>query len=376
MTQLQQASRFRFLPSGKWVRRPVELTPRKKAIRYLCRLAAAFTALMIGSYLFVEAAGLRFCQPWTMQMMHKVRYFQTEVHHPEVVYVGTSQIHNSVMPMVIAEEAQTLGQRIGVQHNLAVPGADVEISWVLARDLLVGEKRPRVLVVGVFPLILSREHRGSEFFPRYGSFTDVADRVWHGEASLSDLGMVSRRGLENLLQLPFYRLRKVLPGYKAEFLAESQGGSWVPRMLDQPAQRTDEEWQRVLTNINRGDLSQMTFGDDTRPARILKQFRDLARERGMELIIVLPPQRLEAAAFYQRYHDWMNDFCQREGIRYLNCNDERAYGRDDFVDPYHLNVRGAMKFSRTLAPHVLQALARSHQADRANPSSSAGVHSE
>ncbi len=365
MTQLQQPVRFRFLPSGRWVKKPVEPTAKSKAIRYLVRLAATFTFLLVGSYLFVEWAGLRFYQPWTMQMMHKVTYFQSNVIHPEVVYLGTSQVHNSVMPMVIDAEAKKLGFQIATQHNLAVPGADIEISWVLARDLLKGDRLPKVLVVGVFPLILSKEHKGSEFFPRYGNLSDVADRVWHGEGALSDLGMVSRRGLENLLQLPFYRFRKVLPGYRWDFLEESQGGSWVPRMADQPASRTDQEWQQVLLNINRGDVNQMTFSNDTRPARILNKFRDLAKERGMVLLVILPPQRLKATQFYNRYDTWMTNFCQQEGIAYFNLNDEDAYDRDDFVDPYHLNVKGAEKFSRALTPYIIQAVKQTRSKEAA-----------
>src|SRR5262249_47343409 len=110
---------------------------------------------LTAAHLLVESCDLRFCQPFRHEHMAKVRFFQVEVPEVDVVYLGSSQVHLGVMPPVIAQMAAEHGVKLGPQYNLAVPGAELEVSYILARDTLKGPRTPRLLVLGLMPVLMA-----------------------------------------------------------------------------------------------------------------------------------------------------------------------------------------------------------------------------
>lgn len=358
MTKLQQ-SPWRSTSRG-WLWMPPPVTarpapsPRRQAIRHIALLALGCAGLIALSYLAVEALSLRFVQPWRLDHHHKVRFFQVEVTRPDVVYLGTSQVLNGVMPAVVAEAAAGAGRPFAnVGYNLAVPGAELEISWILARDLLHGDHQPRHLVLGVFPLIVAGgQGWAPDFYHRYGTLSDVAHRAWAGDVPWSQVAAVSMRGVENLLQWPFYRLKKPIRDFNWTHLRQSHGGTFLPSEAGNEIKEKAGLWEQVADDVNKVDASRLRFADDTHAAELLRRFRDLARERNIKLTIIYPPQRTDQAAFERRYQAWMTDFCQREGLTYLDLNRTDTFQRGDFTDPYHLNARGAYRFSQLLGQRL------------------------
>jgi hypothetical protein len=358
MTKLQP-SPWRSTSRG-WLWMPPPVTarpapsPRHKAIRHVALFALGCLGLIILSYLVVEALSLRFVQPWRLDHMHKVRFFQVEVKRPDVVYLGTSQVLNGVMPAVVAEAAAAAGRPFAnVGYNLAVPGAELEISWILARDLLHGDQQPRHLVLGVFPLIVAGGQRWApDFYHRYGTLTDVAQRAWVGDVPWSQVAAVGMRGVENLLQWPFYRLKKPIRDFHWTHLRQSHGGTFLPSEADGEITEKAGLWEQVAADMEKVDVSRLRFADDTHAADLLRRFHALARARNFKLTIFYPPQRIDQPAFEARYHAWMRDFCQREGLTYLDLHHTGTFQRRDFTDPYHLNARGAYRLSQLLGQRL------------------------
>ncbi|HMP04189.1 MAG TPA: hypothetical protein PKD86_11390 [Gemmatales bacterium] len=331
--------------------------PRARPLRYLAALAFGLVAAVVGSYVLVEALELRFVQPWRLDHHHKVRFFQVEVLDPAIVYLGTSQMLNGVMPAVVAEAAQTAGRPLAnVGYNLAVPGAELEISWILARDLLHGVHRPRHLVLGVFPMILAGGQQWApDFYHRYATLGDVAARAWAGDVPWSQVASVGLRGVENLLQWPFYRFKKPIRDFNWTHLRASHGGTWLPSEAEREPELKDELWAKVQADIEQCDTRALTFHDATPAAELLRRFAALAREREMTLTLVYPPQRTGQPAFEGRCRTWLADFCARQGLTWIDL-DVPEFERADFTDPYHLNARGAAQFSRRLGARLAERL--------------------
>jgi hypothetical protein len=266
------------------------------------------------------------------------------------------------MPPLVQEETGLTG------YNLAVPGANLEISWVLARDLLQGEKRPQVLVVGIFPVIMDANNRNAlDFYCRYAALADIAEHVQEGNLPPSALATASLRGLENLLQAPLYPFKKPPLRYRPDYLRLSQGSSWLPAQRNEAFTVPATEWtkrQQHFATETDPVHPVFHFHDDSRPARTLLRLQALAAERGFHLLLVQPPQALEQPTVDARFRAWMTTFCEQHHLTYLDLHTGHHYAHADFADPIHLNARGAAKFSRQLAPLLLR-----HTASPPSPTS-------
>jgi hypothetical protein len=356
MTRVQQTSPL--------VRPAERSAPRRLLGRvWLSRFCIAFVAVVMSSYFLVEALELRFCQPFRCDHMNKVLFFQKEVRDPSVVFMGTSQMHMGVMPAIVELEAAKRGKPLGTTHNLSVPGADLELSWIVARDTLTGRRRPKVLVVGVFPLIMAADRRSpaAEYVTWYGSLSDVAGHVFQGDAPVSALLTTPFRGLQNLIQYPLFRSKKPILCFRWEYLRQCQGGWWLPEDVAKSSPVPHEEWERGLAHA--GEAQNLVFRDDSRPAKLLLAFRDLASERGMKFHVVYPPQHPDfnrvtiLPGCESNFHTWINDFCSRNGIAYHDLSDPEHHDNADYHDVLHLNARGAERFSRRLADMLTAELA-------------------
>ncbi len=350
MSQLQAAP-------APTVARPTPAAPavRRGPTRWFGRFAVAFVAVVAGTYWLVEALELRFCQPFRCDHMNKVLLFQREIRRPSVVYLGTSQMHMGVIPAVVEGEAARRGKTLAPSYNLAVPGADLELSWIVARDTLTGDRRPQLMVVGVFPLIMAadRPSPAAEYLCWYGNFGDIADHVAIGDVFPSALLTAPFRGLENLVQYPLFHAKKPIQGFRLDYLRRSQGACWLPEDAAKAPVVAAAEWQRELNNLGRPQ--ELVFRDDSRSARLLCSFRDLARARDMKLVVVYPPQHPDyqrlsmSAACEFDFRWWIDDFCRRQGIAYRDLDDPELHDHADYHDSLHFNARGADHFSRRLA---------------------------
>ncbi len=366
---------------GATARKPVDrrLEPAHKPKPWLGPFLFSLVAAVLIAYLMVETLGLRFLQPFTAPDMLKVRFFQKEVLDPAVVFVGNSQIHYGVMPPVIAEAAESRGASAS-GFNLALPGSPLDVNCILARDLLKGRQKPRVLIVGVMPLELEAGGRvEAELLGRYGDLDDILRAIRRGDLPPTQLVAGSFRGVENLLQAPFQSFKKPIHAYRYDHLKKGLGGWWAPEHVGEAAAVPPDTWRAMLAKLGDrlgdrpGDrlpeARVFDFRDDSPPAEHLRAFRDLARQRGMRLVLVQPPQhpdygkRLYAPGTEERCWAWLARFCQTQDMTYWDLNECGAYRHEDFADPVHLNARGAAKFSRRLGERLAEKLVHLNSSD-------------
>jgi hypothetical protein len=350
-------------------------TPRKAPWRILIRWLGGFllggVMTLLTAHLVVEGCDLRFCQPFRHEHMHKVRFFQVEVPAVDIVYLGSSQVHFGIMPAVVAAAAAEQGIELGPQYNLGVPGAELEVSYILARDTLKGPRTPRLLILGMMPVLMARDEAAPELVCRYGNISDVSGLVVQGELPAESIVAAGFQGAEVLLQYPFYHLRKPTRAFRWDHLRLSQGCWWLPEDVATTVPPTAEQWGGIFDAF--GPPKPLHFDDESRAAKVLCAIRDLAVERDIRLIVVYLPQhpqlfqRKYATGSEERYGAWMTDFCRREAIAYVDHSEPDRYTCDDFMEPMHLNARGAEKLSRRLAAAILTPTAREGVCSGASP---------
>jgi lysophospholipase L1-like esterase len=146
-------------------------------------------------------------------------------------------------------------------------------------------------------------------------------------------------------------------------LRKSQGGWWLPEDAANAPVVTPDVWGTMLGKVVKG--KDLQFRNDSRPARLLRSFRDLAAERGIQFTVVYLPQhpdflrRSYTSMSLDRYQPWMSEFCRDQQIPYIDLNKNPDFEHADFADPVHLNARGAAKLSRLIARTVLATYAAS-----------------
>lgn len=339
--------------------------PKRPYARRLFWGLAIFVLLIVVSHWLVEALELRFCQPFGDSHMNIAYFFQREVRDPGVVYLGSSQMHNGIIPALVEEEAARHGCDIGKGFNLGIGHSGLEVAWIVARDMLNGPRQPKVVVVGVAPLLLAHETRELKSnLTGYGNLADAVDSWKRRSLRLGDLDDVVFRPGRTLVHYPFRELRqKPDSSYATEHLRQAQGGRWLPEHANWARLPSPKVWERNLKQLRGCGLPTLTFRDDSRHAQLLLSFQDLCTEKGMRLLLVYPPQhpeynrRMLPPGAEEAFETWIADFCSRRRIAYHDFSKTVDPDSGDFGDAVHLNGRGAAEFSRAIAPVIADVFA-------------------
>ncbi len=337
--------------------------PSNRSWRFVIAYAAGLVGTVAVAYGLMEALELRFSQPFTFSQANRAYYYQAHVKHPDVVYLGSSRIALGVIPDVVAAELTARGAPIGRGYNLGILGGDLAIHRIVARDCLKGDRRPRLVVLGVSPFVVSEGSQHLYHAHRYGNLADILDHVRAGWMGPLDLVSDSIRGVENLMQFPLRGVMKPDPRHRDKHLAQSHGGWWLPQEAEHAPAPGPAPFQQA-------PVDKFRFDDHTRPALALKQIQTLTRDRKMRLVVVQCPRHPQdpagaaGAGVLDRYRQWIETFCRRRSIEYHGCDEQPSFKLDDFHDLNHLNAKGATTFSRWIAAVVAPLVERGHGGGR------------
>jgi lysophospholipase L1-like esterase len=153
------------------------------------------------------------------------------------------------------------------------------------------------------------------------------------------------------------------PGYRRTLLDELlatrdvSSGNRQMALLDQAFRKgtegTLEHWQRLGFDPGRPTPPQ-------RWESLMRRFAELARERGLRLVLVKEPVRDERQIWKQEFHAVLDRLGAEYGLPVVDPAPALAAagGRDLFMDPVHLKPQGLAIVARELAPVVRAALER------------------
>lgn len=287
---------------------------------------------------------------------------------PDVAIVGSSRAHYGLPPSALdrcltdalGRPTQTLAA-----NRLA---ASLYAADIVARDLFAGAAAPRALVVEVAPESLHGEH--FELAYNVASTADVADiPECLGAVPLSACVRPLVRGVENAA---FLLHRGWTDHRHIEWMALFHGGGQYcyddaactarnEAYDDAHRGRWDTRVLKVLPEVRTKRFADYIVGSGL-PSAHFVALLDRARSDGARVFVVnMPVSALYAEQIppeaHAAWHAWITATIAAHGARFLDYDTaEWRARRELFLDPDHLNARGALALSRDLCGELTDAL--------------------
>ena len=252
-------------------------------------------------------------------------------------------------------DPKTFEAQLGVKaYNLAVPGTPTTLTYAMLRRVLKAGATPKVLVIGQTSLAGNAWAHVDQF----GEFLSVGECMalaW----SYRDTDLLG--ALLTARALPSLRYRKslqsMIQGKVDESQAEARWQAWAAlrgaelnTLGAAEGRRMDPAIEARLTSQNRQV--------DTVLERYLRRLTDLAHEKGITVIWLIPPftpklqAKRESLGLDGLQTRSINAIHSRmSGVILLDAR-RSGYRSDDFFDELHLNSRGASKLTREIAATI------------------------
>jgi hypothetical protein len=309
-------------------------------------------ALMIVVECTLAGNNLEFKHFFTYDWVMTGRWVTQRARGREILCFGDSLVKFGVAPRILEER---LGGRA---YNFAVCGGQASTSYFLLRRVLDSGARPDTIVVDFIPHLLARG-------PRHNN------RQWPELVTLSEFVDLIR-ATQNTAFATSLALAKLVPSVKDRFeirenLLAALGGQRVAlrEELLERERSCDTHQGAILApavphtprtfDLSHWEEFPRIWSCHPVNAGYLERFLNLAQSRGISVFWVLPPVSPEAQARRERLgiERSYRAFVRQVQSRFSNLTvvDGRHTGLDSsvFVDPLHLDHRGAAALSAGLA---------------------------
>ncbi len=287
------------------------------------------------------------------------------------VFAGDSRMRYGLKPAALEKRLEITAANIAEPLNL---GGD---PWTLLRTLQLLPDSIRSGLSVVFDVSASAvdEPRiASLGMTEFNQWSAAGQTVIFLESPRAFWGYASRTGWPN--QMRAWRKRVSGSDHAAaclDYRAFPEGD--VRRKGYQPLRKAGPD----------GDLLPVFTEDGWRAAKLKQAFRELAGLGLRRVVVVAPPFRPKAPGSKaesererdlrtaeQRFAKWLGASAKETGLDFLDFSSWSGARTRDFVDRYHLNPRGARRWSMSMADS-LKGNGWAHTADRvseADPSDS------
>ena len=258
--------------------------------------------------------------------------------------------------------------------NVAVQGATACDYYMMARGLMSGNRKPKVLVLGIAPrdfIDNKIKNMGDTepfmFHQRYVDFDDTVARAYSNPFTRAMGELEWKIG-----RMPLRRLHAEV----ASYFTDNEGAEKTKRL-----EAGDELRCALSTSSLRvfpGDIVVPKtipegFHDNTaeyasryknpHPKQFVTQlffFEELLKRmkaQNVEVLVVdMPTMQSNRAMlpvpFWNNYKAQMKGACERQGAQYLFLSDSADFVQKDFVDTVHLNFRGGAKLLKIVADTI------------------------
>ncbi|GDX82639.1 hypothetical protein LBMAG42_44500 [Deltaproteobacteria bacterium] len=290
----------------------------------------------------------------------------------DVAIVGSSRSHYGFAPTAIDACLSARLNRPTQTVSSNRLAASTYATDIVARDLFSGERAPRVLVIEVAPESLNANHFELDY--NVASSADVRDvpecvaAAVSGPPALAACARPLVRGVENLA---FFLHRPLTEHDHVTWMALFAGGGQycfgTPACEARNAeydQRHAGRWQtrieRVLPKVRAERFVDYQVGSGLPSAHFVAML-DRARADGVTpLVVNLPVSATYQAEVpveaYAAYLAWVAPTTAAHGGRFLNLNMPDWQERPEYLDPDHLNGKGALRLSQRLCDEVADSL--------------------
>ncbi len=294
------------------------------------------------------------------------------VHHDHSIYME-DRLSELIGPEKSANaNAAEHGSSIFSCINLGLPGGMISDDYMVARYLLDGNRKPKVVVLGITLRDFIEHHvqypATSHPYRYFSQFMDVADIVdiampqvwqradylwgryfvlWGKRLQMQAIAEEMSKRTIAPIQSSQVAVNPVTDAERNKTLAAklkeiAEEGEFVmePHKLTLFEDNTNEYRSRF-----RGDKSELFNSESQFLAKLLK----LLRDRDMEVLVVNMPlmpanMAVMPAGMYDKYMTVARDLVAENNCKFLDLNDPSKFVISDFRDTAHMNGNGGKKF--------------------------------
>lgn len=310
-----------------------------------------------------EAANLKYAQAlvWPTDLY---AFQQIETGPIDVALIGSSRTTFGLAPTAIDSCLQRARRQPSTTYNLSRVFASMSTERIVARDLLDGERVPRVAVIEVAPETLAaRHHEHTYNTASQVGIPDLPGCITEAR-SIDDLTACSRapfRGVENLAWL--------ISGERSDInhlrwmMLQQRGGQWCfgspvcaahnQRFATVLKPRWQMRLDRVLPNLTEERFGDWSLGEGQGHEALVSLIEE-ADERGYELLLLnMPVHQLYLDEIpeeaYAEYLAYLDEISREFGVKLHDANSPSwNAARQLYHDPDHLNAAGALQLSNEL----------------------------
>lgn len=292
--------------------------------------------------------------------------------HPQVGVVGSSRAHYALSPSALSSCLSLESGQVIAANRMRASAYTIDIA---ARDFFSANDAPGILIAEVAPESLSKNHFELDFsVASNAEIQDIPECVVAAattNAKNLSFASCSRplfRGVENMA---FLLHREWTDHRHIEWMALYQGGGQYcfgdPECQRRNADydsRNMERWESRIKEVL-PTVAPVRFADyevGGLPATHFVAMLDRARKHQQKIWIINLPvhalyqQKIPPSA-YQSFLEWTRRTVLEHGGKFLDYNlPEWQQDRTLFLDPDHLNSRGAQKMAEAVCREVAPAL--------------------
>ncbi len=260
----------------------------------------------------------------SIESWHDLLYEQIDA---DLVIVGSSRAKNHIDPEILDSILQTNA------YNLGMSGTRINLQTAQYELYRSRNRKPDVIVfcIDVFSLIpIERVAQREQYFPFF----------WDRSFRKHIFPLIHFTSSERFI--PLYRY---YPGELLGMLAP------YPKSLRKGYFPFDDQW-------NSPEINTVRFEKEAHFQTLFEQFVENAAKEGVKLVFVLPPMYYEKARRIQALDemlDYYTEIGNKDRIPLLNYYfSDISRDSTNFMDPNHLNRKGAKAFSEALARDLLE----------------------
>lgn len=307
-----------------------------------------------------RALGLSFWQPANTFVLN-LYVFQQQSEPPDVVLLGSSRVHTGFLPTVMEKEIyRKTGKQVDV-FNLAQSGGGIKTNHLVLRDVLKGEKTPRIILLEAMEF--NSVFHDNVYFEYFAAQRDILLSV---NKSILVEGIRPRvrgfvRDASNLLRL--VTENPMCREYRRQLdIVKSHKGAIPMPVVHDKSKMTQEELDVVNRLSNAAGHYVNWVKSDVEPPAVDKyweKFIYLCEKRNIRLIILTVPTRpglvdVPDNADHARLFRYFEQADRRRNVRFVVLDEQKLnLTKEDFWDFNHLNSKGAEIVSRYIAEEIL-----------------------
>ena len=244
----------------------------------------------------------------------------------DIVIVGSSRAKNHIDPVILDSILHTNA------YNLGMSGTRIRLQTAQYDLYSSHNKKPDVIVfcIDVFSLVsIERVALREQYFPFF----------WDRRFRKAIFPIIHFTASERFI--PFYRYYPGELGGMLKRYPESRKGFYA----------FDEQWDSP-------EVNSVPFEKEEPLQALFEQFVENAVEDGVKMVFVLPPLYYEKARRVRALDEMLEyytEFGKKNQIPLFNYYfSDISKDSTNFMDPNHLNRKGAEAFSETLARDLLE----------------------